>query len=200
MKQTRTRITRTVTVLAALSLTAAACGGGDEAIEVDGAWARTSPMSAEAGAAYFQIYSETDDVLIGASVDASVAGTVEIHETRMVEGHSEDDMAMEMDDDSMEDGAMEMDDDSMEDDSMEGMEMEDGEMEMDMSDVMEMVEVGRIDLPAGETVSLEPGGLHIMMLELPAPLENGDTFDLTLDFETAEDQVITVTIGDSAPE
>lgn len=176
-----TRIVRTAAVLAALGLTAAACGSDEAAVEVDGAWARTSPMSAEAGAAYFQISSETDDVLIGASVDASVAGTVEIHETRMVEGHSEDDA---MDD------SMEMDDSAM----------EDGEMEMDMSDVMEMVEVGRIELPAGETVSLEPGGLHIMMLDLPAPLENGDTFDLTLDFETADDQVITVTIGDSAPE
>jgi hypothetical protein len=170
------RIARTATVLAALSLTAAACGGDGAAIEIDGAWARTSPMSAEAGAAYFQISSETDDVLIGASVDASVAGTVEIHETRMVEG-SED---SSMDDDSP-------DDDSMDDDSME------------VSDVMEMVEVGRIELPAGETVSLEPGGFHIMMLDLAAPLADGDTFELTLDFETADDQVVTVTVGDSAP-
>lgn len=179
---THTRIARTATVLAALSLTAAACGGGDDvAVDVDGAWARTSPMSAEAGATYFQISSETDDVLIGASVDSSVAGTVEIHETRMVEGH--------MDDEHMDDDSMEMDD-SMEDDAME----------TDMSDVMEMVEVGRIELPAGETVSLEPGGLHIMMLDLPEPLESGDSFELTLDFETADDQVITVTVGDSAPE
>jgi len=168
------RIVRTAAVLAALSLTAAACGGSDDAaVDVDGAWARTSPMSAEAGATYFQISSETDDVLIGASVDASIAGTVEIHETRMVEGHSEDDA---------------MEDDAMEDDAM------------DMSDVMEMVEVGRIELPAGENVSLEPGGLHIMMLDLVEPLETGDTFELTLDFETSEDQVITVTVGDSAPE
>ncbi len=173
-----TRIVRTAAVLAALGLTAAACGSDEAAVDIEGAWARTSPMSAEAGAAYFQISSETDDVLIGASVDASVAGTVEIHETRMVEGNSEDSA---MDDSAMDDSAM--DDDSME-----------------MGDVMEMVEVGRIDLPAGETVSLEPGGLHIMMLDLPAPLEEGDTFELTLDFETADDQVITVTIGDSAPE
>ena len=162
---------RSAAMLTALGLAAAACGGDDSAsVDVDGAWARTSPMSAEAGAAYFQISSDEADVLIGASVDPSVAGRVEIHETQM--------MSMEENDDAM--------------------EMDDGEMEM--GDVMQMVEVGMVDLPAGETVSLEPGGLHIMMLDLAEPLENGDTFELTLDFETAEDQVVTVTVGDSAPE
>ena len=182
MKNTTTRIVRSATILAALSLTAAACGGDDSAsVDVDAAWARTSPMSAEAGAAYFQISSDEADVLIGASVDPSVAGIVEIHETQV----------MEIEDDTMEDEAMEdgeMADDAMEDD------------EMEMGDVMTMVEVGKVDLPAGETVSLEPGGLHIMLLELPEPLEAGDTFDITLDFETADDQVVTVTVGDSAPQ
>ena len=176
------QIVATATILATLGLAAVACGGSDDAaVEIEGAWARISPMSAEAGAAYFQISSATDDVLVGASVDESVAATVEIHETRMVEGHG---------------------DDAMDDDSMETEEagMAEGDMEMDMSDVMEMVEVGRIALPAGETVSLEPGGLHVMMLDLAEPLERGATFELTLDFETAEDQVITVTVGDSAPE
>lgn len=169
---------RTTAVLAALALSAAACGSDDSAaVEIDGAWARTSPMAAEAGVAYFQISSEEADVLIGASVDASVAGTVEIHETQM----------MEM-----------MDDEAMDDmDDMDEMEMED---DVDMGDVMQMAEVGSIDLPAGETISLEPGGLHIMMLDLTEPLESGDTFELTLDFETAEDQVVTVAVGDSAPE
>jgi len=172
------RITRTANVLAALSLAAAACGSGDDAaVDIDGAWARTSPMSAEAGAAYFQISSETDDVLIGASVDASVASAIEIHETRMVDSHNEDDTVS--DDSAMDDSAMD---------------------DIDMSDVMEMAEVGRIELPAGETISLEPGGFHLMMLDLAEPLESGETFEVTLDFETAEDQVITVTVGDSAPE
>ena len=170
MKNTATRIVRSATILAALSLTAAACGGDDSAgVDVDGAWARTSPMSVEAGAAYFQISSDIDDALIGASVDAGVAGEAQIHETQV----------MEMEGETGED-------------AMEGDEMGTG-------DVMQMVEVGRIELPASETISLEPGGFHIMMLDLVEPLENGDTFDITLDFETAEDQVVTVTVGDSAP-
>ena len=171
MKNTATRIVGSATILVALSLTAAACGGDDSArVDVNGAWARTSPMSVEAGAAYFQISSDIDDALIGASIDASVAGEAQIHETQV----------MEMEDETGED--------AMEDD------------EMDTGDVMQMVEVGRIELPASETISLEPGGFHIMMLDLVEPLENGDTFDITLDFETAEDQVVTVTVGDSAPQ
>lgn len=161
-------------VLLIAGLVVAACGGDDsEEVVVSGAWARSSPMMAEAGAAYFQITSDVDDVLIGASVDPSVAGVVEIHESRMVD---------------MADGEMDNTD-----------EMADGEM-ADMGGVMEMVEVGRIALPAGESVSLEPGGLHLMLLDLPEPLSSGDSFDITLDFENGPDLVVTAEIRDNAPE
>lgn len=52
-------------------------------------------------------------------------------------------------------------------------------------DVMRMREVPRIDLPAGETVTLQPGGLHVMLMGLKAPLEEGESFDLTVTFENA---------------
>ncbi len=65
--------------------------------------------------------------------------------------------------------------------------------------VMQMREVGTIELPAGETVTLAPGGLHIMLIELAAPLETDQTFDLTLDFETADDLVVAVTVSEDAP-
>ncbi|MBV6633972.1 MAG: copper chaperone PCu(A)C [Alphaproteobacteria bacterium] len=52
--------------------------------------------------------------------------------------------------------------------------------------VMRMREVaGGIELPAGETVTLKPGGLHIMLLGLTAPLVEGETFPMTLTFEQA---------------
>lgn len=57
-------------------------------IEVSDAWARKSPMKTTAGAAYMKITSPTDDALVGASVDASIAGMVEIHETVMAEDDS----------------------------------------------------------------------------------------------------------------
>lgn len=40
-------------------------------------------------------------------------------------------------------------------------------------------------VPAGETVSFEPGGLHIMLTDIIEPLEEGDTVALELEFATA---------------
>ena len=40
-----------------------------------------------------------------------------------------------------------------------------------------------IVIPAGETVSLEPGGLHVMLFGLEAPLTEGSPQSLTLVFE-----------------
>ncbi len=40
-------------------------------------------------------------------------------------------------------------------------------------------------LPAGEAVTLKPGGNHIMLLGLTQPLKAGETVSLTLDFEHA---------------
>ena len=46
--------------------------------------------------------------------------------------------------------------------------------------VMRMREVGSVDLPAGKTVELKPGGLHIMLMGLKQPLKDGDMVPLTL--------------------
>ena len=53
-------------------------------------------------------------------------------------------------------------------------------------DIMRMspVEEG-IVLPAGGTVALENGGLHVMFLDLPAALAEGDSFPATLTFRDA---------------
>jgi periplasmic copper chaperone A len=61
--------------------------------------------------------------------------------------------------------------------------------------VMRMTEVeGGIPLGPDETVLLERGGLHIMLLGLTRPLENGDTFPLRLIFETSEPVEIEVPV------
>ena len=44
-----------------------------------------------------------------------------------------------------------------------------------------------LELPVGETVTLEPGGYHIMFMQLNAPLVEGETVPLTLTFEQAGD-------------
>ncbi|HRO57688.1 MAG TPA: copper chaperone PCu(A)C [Burkholderiaceae bacterium] len=57
---------------------------------------------------------------------------------------------------------------------------------MSMQDnVMRMRQVENVELPAGQRVELRPGGLHLMFMELKAPLEEGGTFPVTLRFEKA---------------
>lgn len=67
-------------------------------------------------------------------------------------------------------------------------------MEMD-GDVMRMFEVeGGIPVPAGETVRLAPGGLHIMLMGLPQGLSEGVSHDVTLVFESAGEVTLPFTV------
>ncbi len=72
--------------------------------------------------------------------------------------------------------------------------------DMDGEGVMRMRQVEAIELPAGETTALQPGGLHIMLFELQGQLVEGETYPLTLTLEAAgsvelEVQVEAVTYG-----
>ena len=53
------------------------------------------------------------------------------------------------------------------------------EMAME-GDVMKMRAIPGLDLPAGKTVELKPGGYHVMLMELKQPLKAGDTVPVTL--------------------
>jgi hypothetical protein len=59
------------------------------------------------------------------------------------------------------------------------------EMKME-GDVMKMRAVPALDLPAGKTVELKPGGYHVMLLDLKAPLPKDGTVPLTLVFKDAQ--------------
>ena len=48
--------------------------------------------------------------------------------------------------------------------------------------VMRMRPLAAIDIPAEQTVTLSPGGMHIMLLGLGQPLREGQTFPLTFSF------------------
>ena len=59
------------------------------------------------------------------------------------------------------------------------------EMKMDAG-VMRMRELAQgLALPAGETVALRPGGYHLMLMDLRAPLREGTPVPVTLVFERA---------------
>jgi copper(I)-binding protein len=49
--------------------------------------------------------------------------------------------------------------------------------------VMRMRRLPRLDLPAGETVRLAPGGNHIMLLDITRPLHAGERVPLVLTVE-----------------
>jgi len=50
-------------------------------------------------------------------------------------------------------------------------------------------------LPAGETVALKPGGLHIMFMGLNQPFEEGTTVPVTLTFEQAGDVAVELSVA-----
>ena len=52
-------------------------------------------------------------------------------------------------------------------------------------DVMKMRPVERIEVAPGSPTVLQPGGLHIMLFDLEAPLVEGERFPATLIFEKA---------------
>lgn len=60
--------------------------------------------------------------------------------------------------------------------------------------VMRMRQVERIALPAGETVTLEPGGLHVMLIGLTKDLKPGDSVALTLSFDDGSEQSLTLPV------
>ena len=52
--------------------------------------------------------------------------------------------------------------------------------------VMKMFPVDGIDVPAGKTVKLAPGGYHVMMMGLKQQMKPGERVPLTLTFELAD--------------
>ncbi len=65
------------------------------------------------------------------------------------------------------------------------------DMKMDGS-VMRMRAVARIDLPAGKTVELKPGGYHVMLMQLKRTLKAGETVPIRLRIEGADKSVKTI--------
>lgn len=60
--------------------------------------------------------------------------------------------------------------------------------------VMRMRAVNALPVPPGKTVTLAPGGYHIMLMELGHPLVAGQTFPLTLSFEHAAPVTVEVQV------
>lgn len=73
------------------------------------------------------------------------------------------------------------------------------EMIMGSDGEMAMQQTQRIAINAGETLSLQPGGYHVMFIDLAAPFELGQTFDLTLEFESGDTVTVEVEVTEEDP-
>ena len=69
---------------------------------------------------------------------------------------------------------------------------------VDNNDVatMEMIEV--LDIPSNNSIELEPGGMHVMLIGLKESLVGKDSVDLKLVFEKAGEVMIEVPVKKSA--
>ena len=177
---------RVVSALAvAVVVFLAGCGDADEPATEDGgdateagivvedAWVRATPPGTTTTGGFMVLSNEgeADDALIGASVSEDVAADVQIHETVTEEGSGS---AEEMSSDEVADDAA-GDDASDETGGMPGM--------------ARMREITVLEIPAGESVELAPGGYHLMLMEAAA-LEEGDTIKVTLSFRDSPEQEI----------
>lgn len=87
---------------------------------------------------------------------------------------------------------------AVETDMAETVEVHSVEME---DDVMKMSPMhDGLEIPAGETVVLEPGGYHVMLIGITESLLDGEEFTATLQFENAGEVEITVPIHAIEPE
>ncbi len=60
--------------------------------------------------------------------------------------------------------------------------------------MMQMRRVDKIDVPAGQTIKLEPGGYHVMMIGLLQDLKPGDNIEVTMTFGDGSKKTITVPV------
>jgi copper(I)-binding protein len=60
-----------------------------------------------------------------------------------------------------------------------------------------MRQIEAIDVPAGGSVSLQPGGLHVILINLKQPLKQGEAFPLTLTF--AKGGTLTIEVPVKSP-
>lgn len=59
---------------------------------------------------------------------------------------------------------------------------------------MQMRKAESVEIQPNQQVELKPGSFHIMLIDLTAPLVDGETFNVTLKFQNAGDVVVPVTV------
>ncbi|HTO00811.1 MAG TPA: copper chaperone PCu(A)C [Microthrixaceae bacterium] len=154
---------------------------------ITGAWARATTAGMNS-AIYMSIKGgSSDDELLSAATVDELADTVEIHETVVTKADDNTDM-------SSADTTPQNESDKGEGD-MKGAGDESGGMGGEThSPMKKMQRVDKIDIPAGETVELAPGGYHVMLTKLHTDLKVGDSVRVTLTFKNAGEVELTADV------
>lgn len=64
----------------------------------------------------------------------------------------------------------------------------------DAQGVTRMLHMEAVEIPAGETVALEPGGLHVMLMDLQRPMVEGESYTLAVIFADRTEATVEVPI------
>ncbi|WMC10896.1 copper chaperone PCu(A)C [Oceanimonas pelagia] len=67
-------------------------------------------------------------------------------------------------------------------------------------DMMKMRQLDNLPVPAGEAVTLAPGGHHLMLMGLKQAPQLGERFPLTLQFEQAGEVQVEISVDARAPQ
>jgi copper(I)-binding protein len=161
----RHRVVRAAGVVSAVSwlAIASACSADSSEFAATAAWSRPTPANSDTGVVYLTLTTDADDALVAASVDDTVAKSIEMHATTV--------------------------------DSGSGAHTHGG----GSADVYSMGSVERFDLSASESLVFQPGGNHLMLIDLAAPLKLGSQFELALEFASGRDLVVDVIVADNPP-
>ncbi|MCK0166156.1 MAG: copper chaperone PCu(A)C [Pseudomonadota bacterium] len=65
---------------------------------------------------------------------------------------------------------------------------------MDDNGVSSMMPAGEIAVGPSESIPLEPGGLHVMLMDLQSSLDEGDAFELMLTFSDGGEVTVPVAV------
>ena len=66
-------------------------------------------------------------------------------------------------------------------------------------DVISMTQLETVPVAADGTVVFEPGGNHIMLVDLTDPLREGETYTATLEFASGRSLAVDVVVTDNPP-
>lgn len=64
----------------------------------------------------------------------------------------------------------------------------------DAQGVTRMSHMEAVEIPTGETVALEPGGLHLMLMDLQRPMVEGESYTLSVIFADGTEATVEVPI------